>query len=298
MIVLPNVVYIGPDKAGSTWLFRLLLCHSDVFVTPAKDLYFFDRYYHKGIEWYAQQFAGGAGYKVVAEISHDYLYDRAAAERLRAVLPNAKLMVCLREPSERAFSAYLYLIRSGIFTGTFEEAMEAHPGIVERGLYGKYISMYLEYFPRDQICCTLFDDLKHDAQRFSDGVFRSLGLTPICLPTELKESVLPAGRSRSVLLTKAARRTADLLRSAGMPKLVGRVKGSPLVQRLMYAEYRQEGKPMPSAETVARLRDLFFPDVAALDRVLSTSCGQMWAYYGKTASSSECPGTSLCRQNS
>ena len=53
--VLPNLVYIGPDKAGSTWLFGLLNRHPDVFMTPAKDLYFFDRYYDKGIEWYAKQ---------------------------------------------------------------------------------------------------------------------------------------------------------------------------------------------------------------------------------------------------
>ena len=49
MPTLPNLVYIGPDKAGSTWLFHLLTHHEDVFVTPAKDLYFFDRFFDNGL---------------------------------------------------------------------------------------------------------------------------------------------------------------------------------------------------------------------------------------------------------
>ena len=69
MSVLPNLIYIGPDKAASTWFFQLFRAHPDIFVTPAKDLYFFDRYFEKGMDWYLQQFEGGEGHQIVAEIS-------------------------------------------------------------------------------------------------------------------------------------------------------------------------------------------------------------------------------------
>ena len=45
---LPNIVYIGPDKAGSSWLHTMLDHHRQVYVTEAKDLYFFDRFYDGG----------------------------------------------------------------------------------------------------------------------------------------------------------------------------------------------------------------------------------------------------------
>lgn len=278
MRVLPNVVYIGPDKAGSTWLFQLLSCHADAFVTPAKDIYFFDRYYDLGVDWYARQFEGGAGHRVVGEISHDYLYHRDAARRLRTVLPKAILLVCLREPCERTFSAYLHLVKGGYFAGTFEAALEAHPGLVDRSCYGKYVSMYLDFFPREQLRCVVFDDLQHDAQRFARNVFQAVGLAPIGLPARLRQHVLPAGRSRSVRLTRAVKRAADLARAGGMPKLVGRVKTSGLVQRLLYRPYNDDKRPQPMPRTVARLREKFWPDVARLDEALGTTFGRLWSY--------------------
>ena len=48
MTRLPNFIYIGPDKAGSSWLHEMLIGHPEVYLTPAKDLYFFDRYYDRG----------------------------------------------------------------------------------------------------------------------------------------------------------------------------------------------------------------------------------------------------------
>ena len=56
MTRLPNFIYIGPDKAGSSWLHDVLIEHPQVFMTPAKDLYFFDRYFDKGTDWYAAHF--------------------------------------------------------------------------------------------------------------------------------------------------------------------------------------------------------------------------------------------------
>ena len=52
----PDFIYIGPDKAGSSWLHEVLLEHPQVFLTPAKGLYFFDRYYDRGLPWYVSQF--------------------------------------------------------------------------------------------------------------------------------------------------------------------------------------------------------------------------------------------------
>ena len=275
---LPNFVYIGPDKAGSTWLFRLLSHHADVFMTPAKDLYFFDRFYDRGLDWYAHQFDGATDQRIIGEVSHDYLFDRQAAIRLRNDLSAAKLMVCLREPCERTFSAYLYLLKCGQFSGTFEDALIAHPGIINRSLYGKHLSTYLEHFPRQQIYCAAFGDLQRDPQGFANSVFEALDLPTISLPQKLRDNALPAATSRSVLLTRFVRYAADLVRRWGMPHLVGRIKASPHIQKLLYRRYQADDKPIPLPETVARLRDIFEPDVGLLDKLLGTNMVQRWSY--------------------
>lgn len=81
----PNFIYIGPDKAGSSWLHEVLLTHHQVFMPPAKDLYFFDRYYDRGLGWYLGQFAGATSdQSVVGEVCQDYLFSSQAPLRIRS----------------------------------------------------------------------------------------------------------------------------------------------------------------------------------------------------------------------
>ena len=86
-----------------------------------------------------------------------------------------------------------------------------------------------------------------------------------------------------MLLTKAVKRTADLVRGAGMPRVVGRVKASTLVQKLLYLRYTEKARPRPTSLTLDRLRAVFEPDIAVLDRILETDFGQRWAYCGNAS---------------
>ena len=95
---LPNFLYIGPDKAGSSWLHETLIRHPQVYLSPAKDLYFFDRYFDRGVAWYADQFRAARDEPVVGEICQDYLFHPLAAERIASVLTQPRFMVSLRDP--------------------------------------------------------------------------------------------------------------------------------------------------------------------------------------------------------
>ena len=83
---LPNFLYIGPDKAGSSWLHEALLHHPNIFLSEAKDLYFFDRYYDRGLAWYASQFRNAQPiHTVVGEVCPDYLASPVAPRPHRGV---------------------------------------------------------------------------------------------------------------------------------------------------------------------------------------------------------------------
>ena len=133
---LPNFLFIGSAKCGSTWIYRALKAHPQVYVPPAKDIYYFDRYYTKGPAWYGSFFKKVPDTAVaVGELSHDYLYSTAAADRMLHDLPQVKLLAAVRNPIERAYSAYLFQKRNGTAGQDFDQTVRQSPNIVERGRY-------------------------------------------------------------------------------------------------------------------------------------------------------------------
>src|SRR5688572_24495864 len=71
----PSFLFIGPDRAGSTWLYETLSRHKQAYMPNVKEFFFFDRYYHRGWRWYESYFKNAdQGSRVIGEISHDYLF--------------------------------------------------------------------------------------------------------------------------------------------------------------------------------------------------------------------------------
>ena len=159
MTRLPNFIYIGPDKAGSSWLHDVLIAHPQVFMTPAKDLYFFDRYFDKGLDWYAAHFEKATDELVVGEVCQDYLFHPEAAERIRGVLTDPRFMVTLRDPVDRAFSSYLYMLKMGQQPGTFAAALRSRPELLDHGRYGSGLDRFADRFGDESLYVAVFDDL-------------------------------------------------------------------------------------------------------------------------------------------
>jgi Sulfotransferase domain len=274
---LPNFLYVGPDKAGSSWLHEMLLKHPDVYLTPAKDLYFFDRYYDRGLLWYAAQFRDARDEAIVGEVCQDYLFHPEAAARIRDTLGPVRIMVSLRDPVERAWSSYLYMRKHGIGPDTFAEALRARPELLEHGRYATGLDRFLMLFPRDHMHVALFDDLVADPQRFLDGVTEFLGIDRLPLAEDDLAARLPAARARSVRLASAARRSADWVREHDGAVLVGRVKRSTLVQRTLYRPI-DRGTVRPDEADVLAVRTALSPEVEALERAFALPLRESWGW--------------------
>ena len=84
--LLPNFLHVGPSKSGSTWLHEVLIGHPEVYLTQAKDLYFFNRYYDRGPGWYRAQFRSAQReHKIIGEVCPDYLSCAEAPERFSSM---------------------------------------------------------------------------------------------------------------------------------------------------------------------------------------------------------------------
>lgn len=279
----PNFFFIGPDKSGSTWLYQALKAHRNVYLPQVKELFFFDRFYDKGWRWYLKYFeAAEERHQIVGEVCHDYLFSSLACQRIARDVPWVKLMVCLREPCERAFSEYLYMRKLGLLSCDFETALRKVEGLVGHGRYAEHLSRYLEYFRREQVHVAVFDDLVANPQRFFDGICDFLDLQRSHLPSELSRTALPAAKPRLGHIARIGREISWEARQLGLPGLVTQVKESAIVNRLLYTPYRPGEKPEMPSRARESLREVFSPELRRLDALLGADFCVRWGYPAQT----------------
>lgn len=188
-MTIPNFLVIGTQRSASTWLFNCLKEHPDVFVPENKDLEFFcnNKNYERGISYYSSFFDKANGYKAIGEISPDCLANESCPERIFLHLPDVKIIVILRNPIERAFSAY----RKFIFPQTgwsFEEAIERRPILLEYGLYYKQLQRYFTKFSRIQFQIFLYEDLVRSNLDVVNAVYKFLGVDSTITPSWIGRS--------------------------------------------------------------------------------------------------------------
>lgn len=273
---MPNFIYIGPDKAGSTWVWEALRWHPQAHMTPSKDIYYFDRFFERGTSWYLANFNGVEGEPVIAEVSHDYLYSPEAAGRIKGDLPEVKLMVCLRNPIDRAFSAYLHRIKDGAFSGEFRDCWQPIPEILDHSLYAKHLEPYLELFGGEQIHIALFDDLEDDSTQFARELFGFLGLEDLTIPEDLRGKSLAAARPRNATAARLAKSGAEWMRTWGMAGAISKIKHTPAFVNMLYVPYEDKAKPRPSAQDRAELAAYYDEDLGRLDQMLGMDLRRRW----------------------
>jgi hypothetical protein len=273
----PDFLYIGTSKAGSTWVFSVLSWHPKIYAYPGKNLGFFSTRFQKGWTWYLDQFDPGPDHQAVGEVSHSYLVSEEAPSRIRDLLPEAKMLVVLRDPVQRSFSDYLDGVKNGKLNGTFEEELDRSPGLINRSRYGTQVARYLQHFGREQFHIVAFDELVADPAGFAAGIFRFLRVEELKIPATLRQRVLPAGVPRSRVLAAAVKPVSRAARRIGLTALRGKVKISPTIRNLLYRPFRDD-RPAIRPETEARLRAIFADEVRLLDEVAGTDFATLWGY--------------------
>src|SRR5215210_506392 len=128
--VLPDFLILGTEKGGTSTLYWTLCQHPLIEPATKKEVHFFDsrKWFEKDVRWYRSQFPAlppGDGPKTVTgEASPYYLLHPHTPRRAFVTVPEAKLIALLRNPVDRAYSAYRHKVRRGQETLSFEEALE------------------------------------------------------------------------------------------------------------------------------------------------------------------------------
>ncbi len=127
----PDFLIIGVMKGGTTSLFRYLSKHPQVLPPFRKEIKYFDCNYFKGKAWYRSHFPLKKkftdGSKLTGEATPYYIFHPEAPRRIASALPQAKIIILLRNPIDRAYSHYQHMARVGREPLSFEDAISAEP---------------------------------------------------------------------------------------------------------------------------------------------------------------------------
>lgn len=201
----PNLFFIGGMRCGSTTLNLLLSQHPEIFMSPVKEPMFWvaetmrlrnedptTRLSGRYIEAdaYAGLFEDAGATTWIGESSH-YLYAPRVARVLKQANPEAKILVCFRDPAERFFSEYLYYLRTNRFQGDLAEFISMNKvewnhqsGIIDvppgsrlpKGLQAQHIKPWLDVFGRENIHFIFFEELERDPLSVMEAIFGWLGV--------------------------------------------------------------------------------------------------------------------------
>jgi hypothetical protein len=128
--MLPSFLIVGAQRCGTTSLFTALSQHPGVRMPLGrKGIHYFDVAYHHDLSWYRGHFplAIPGSDAVTGESSPYYMFHPLAPGRIARDLPEVALLVALRDPVERAYSAHAHELARGFETEPFERALELEP---------------------------------------------------------------------------------------------------------------------------------------------------------------------------
>ena len=216
--VLPDFVIVGAQKAGTTSLYAYLRLHPDVLPAAAKEVHFFDTCeWDAGPEAYRAHFPLAVHRSlarrfrsprvITGEATPYYLYHPLAAERLAATAPQAKIIILLRDPVERALSHYGHEVRAGRETEPLRKALQSeddrlrgHEAALRAGAppcqhldhrnfsyrarsrYSGQVARYLELFPAGNVLVLQSEKLFSDDPRTKARLAEFLGISPLTRP--------------------------------------------------------------------------------------------------------------------
>ena len=274
---LPTFIVIGAMKGGTTSLFHYLDEHPQVHMSPLKEVDFFveEINWDRGIDWYARQFDGaGPNTKAIGEASTIYTkypQHRGVPGRIRAHLPDVRLIYVVRDPIERMRSHFQHRALVGSERRPLAEALEADPSYIDTSRYGMQLERYLEHFPREQIHILTSEDLRSSRAETLRGVFGFIGVDQSFVPPSIEREFYKTEEraqypsiawkvrrfaKRYVPHSKRAKELVDSL----MPRVLGR---RPAAVTTDGASRSTVSLPDDVAD---RIRAIFAEDVALLRR--------------------------------
>lgn len=292
---IPNFLVGGPPKCASTSLYFYLKQHPDIFMSPVKQTKFFSLDYDKGTDFYVQNyFSGLTNESMAGEATPTYFLLPFVIERIKRYNPDMKLIFCLRNPVERAFSGWSMRMNNGTEVLSFQQAMEENlkqraehsftgeqgarewvadqkrnnrqddagfRTYIEGSMYAYNLKNYYRHFPQSQIKVIFLDSLKKDLHGTLRDLFAFLGVdtTYVIQHTEQKNTY-----------KKSKIRFLDpvLGKNKKLSKMLSNVMPKGFKKKIMETMYVEGSKDRITPEDRKFAYDIFKDEIVELEKLL------------------------------
>lgn len=281
--MLPNFFIVGAPKAGTTSLYHYLESHPDIYMSPVKEPNFFSHeeivkqhlfYKEQGISSlaeYEELFRGVSNEKAIGEASVSYLFYKSVPQKIKRLIPNARIIITLRNPAERAFSHYSMDKRLGYTDESFEAIFERtsksqlsglyYQQYIELGNYYEQVKRYLGTFPKEQIKIFLMRDLRKDTAMLVKQLYQFLDVDEN-FESDVSEKFNPNATPRTKLMGK-------LYKNQSLRQKVRGLLPSGAVSVVKKALFVTDPEK-PAASTMVALKAYYKNDIQNLENLLHT----------------------------
>lgn len=191
----PNFFIVGVAKGGTTSLYHYLQGIPGIFLPIRKESHYFSRktipedHSEKPIQNkvdYLKLFENAPDKSIIVDGSASYLSDPDAPKLIHKVSPKAKILISLRNPIERAFSAYLMNWSQGTIKKTFSDQISyelthtidlSKPNIrLQRGFYYEDVKKYFEFFGKSNVKIIIFEEWIKDPKKIIQEILKFINL--------------------------------------------------------------------------------------------------------------------------
>jgi len=277
--IWPNFFIVGAPKAGTTSLYEYLNQVSEIYMSPVKEPRFFapviTKYFHAkqmNEKEYLKLFENIKNEIAIGEASVAYLRDPEAPKLIHNKIPNAKIIIILRDPIERAYSHYLADLRRGSVRISFLDAIDTKIElddeqklnrhiILEPGFYAEQVKRYLDTFGPNQVKIIIFEEFIKDPKKTFEEVLEFLGIEKTIVNTGKKFNVYGRPRnkiSELILGNKTVRKFAKSLLPKNMNLFV--------IENILNKKTK---KPQMGEKENQILSELYYENIIKLEKIIN-----------------------------
>lgn len=320
-MTMPNFFIIGAQKAGTTSLYHYLSQHPQIYMSPVKEPHFFDyetaadgtvveqkfeRKTHgkaarfSNLGEYQALFRGVENEAAVGEASTSYIYTPGTAERISRSVPEARMIALLRNPADRAYSAFLNAFRyGGEPLSDFSQAIREEENRMrdgwhrrffyrDNGLYYAQLQRFYNVFGRENVGVWLYEDLRGDPTGTTQSASRFLGTDDSFVPdtsTKHNPATMPRNAASRVMV-----RAMDTAATVFLETFSSRSRIYPLASKVRQRiQGRILAKPPPLDPQVrAELIEWYREDILKLEKLIGRDLS-VWFRDGRVTQHSEAP---------
>ena len=278
-----GIFIVGAPKAGTTSLHYYLNEHPEILMSSLKEPDFFSHqdileqglYYENSkintIQKYHNLFNESHEAKIFGDSSVSYLFYPEVSKRIKEYNSKAKIVIMLRNPTDRAFSHYLMDFRLGLVSERFEDVFHKKQGLKFQqyfllGNYYSQVKRYINEFSKENIHLIWYSDFKKDAEKEIKKLFKFIDVNSdykVNFKTVYNRSFVPKNNIIRIIYSVVWFRKLILFFIS--PKIVRFFKSILFIK---------ENKPRITAKTRRILAEYYKDDISKLEKLLSTNLSE------------------------